>query len=410
MATVTHEIGTADTGVTPNTSGAFVPVVGDLLIVFVVVSDSADTGIGSLTGSLGLTFTLIQTATYRTSLDKIFVYVSDALVSNAASQTVTWNGVSDEGTGSIIFVEAVAGMSRVGLDAILQNTRQNNQAAGTPAPVFAANVNTNNVTIGVIGNSTSPAGLTPPTSWTEPATTGDLGYSNPTTGGEVVFRNSGFTGTTITWGSASASAFGSLIIELDTSVPAAEGTLSVTLGDLTLSGVGDSLLSGTLESTLDAATLSAIGDSELIGNASNTLAELVLSSSGTVEDAGATGILDLTLGALVLESVGIEDVTGALSSSLDSIGITSEGSIPVGGDLSLTLDLLTLSSAGTVQDAEITGELNSILDSISLSSLGETEVIGSLSATLNALTLNASESGGAVELLLVRIPSVTIFL
>lgn len=221
-AAVTHRISTPDTGNTPNTSGAFIPASNDLLIVWVQVADSADTGEGSLTSSVGLGFILNQTAAYNSSTYKLFCYVSTALVTNTSSQTVTWDGVSDEGTGSIISVYSVSGMSRTGLNAILQTGRQQNQAAsGTPAPAFAASADTNNATMGAVANLTSPAGLTPPTDWVEG---NDSGHGAPASGLEAVSRASGFTGTTITWGSTSASAFASIIIELDTSVPAGCGT------------------------------------------------------------------------------------------------------------------------------------------------------------------------------------------
>lgn len=218
MATVTHRVSTPDTGNTPNTSGAFTPTSGDLLVVFVQVADSADTGIGSLTSSVGLGFILNQTSAYNASAYKLFCYVSTALVSNTASQTVTWDGVADEGTGSIISVYSVSGMTLTGLSAILQTSRQQNQAGGTtPAPVFGDSCNTNNPTMGAIANLSNPAGLTQPTDWSEG---NDSGHGAPASGLECVFRNSGFTGTTITWGSTSATAFASMTIELDTSVPA----------------------------------------------------------------------------------------------------------------------------------------------------------------------------------------------
>lgn len=217
MATVSHLVSTPDTGNTPNTSGGFTPTLNDLLIVWVQVADSADTGIGSLTSSVGLGFILGTTAAYNGSTYKLFQYVSTARVSNAAAgQTVTWDGVSDEGTGSIISVYAVAGMSRAGENAIRQAARQQNQAAGTPAPGFPASCLTGNPTLGAIANVTNPAGLTQPASWTEG---NDSGHGAPASGLEAVFRNSGFTGTTITWGSASASVFASIAIELDTTIP-----------------------------------------------------------------------------------------------------------------------------------------------------------------------------------------------
>lgn len=217
-ATSTHAVGTADTGNTPNTSGAFTPAVDDLLIVFVVgsatVTDAGDT----LTNS-GVTFTRFLSATYAASVNAIHGYVANALVPSATSQSVTFTP-TDTANGTVIFVCRVAGMTRTGLNAIRQSAKEDNQGAGgTPAPAFASAALTGNPTLGVIGNNTNPAGLTEPTGWTEPASTGDLGYATPTTGGEYVFRDSGFTGTTITWGGTSASVFGSIIVELDSSSP-----------------------------------------------------------------------------------------------------------------------------------------------------------------------------------------------
>src|SRR5262249_36569936 len=92
----------------------------------------------------------------------------------------------------------------------------------TPAPVFGASALTGNVTLGAVFNANNPAAMTPPTSWTEQ---NDTGYNTPTTGQEYVSRDSGFTGTTITWGNASGSAFSAITVELDTtSTPAAPAT------------------------------------------------------------------------------------------------------------------------------------------------------------------------------------------
>lgn len=218
MAACTHAAGTADTGNTPNTSGAFVPVNGDLLIAFVVASDTVS-ATATLTSSVGLTFTQFLKAAFRGGVDSIYGFVANALVSNTASQTVTFDA-ADAATGTIIFVCRVSGMTKTGLTAVRQSAKQDNQGVGTPAPAFSASALTGNPTLGVIGNSTASLALTPPTGWTEPAG-GETSYTTPSTGGEYVFRDSGFTNSTITWGSASLSAFGSMIVELDTSVAAA---------------------------------------------------------------------------------------------------------------------------------------------------------------------------------------------
>ena len=215
MATTTHAIGTADTGASPNTSGAFTPAANDLLVVFVVASDTTDAA-GTLSCSAGTTFTLVNKAVYSASANAIYCFVANSL-SAASSQTVTWTETSDAASGTHIFVERIAGMSRTGSGAIRQSAKTDNgSAAGTPAATFASSALTGNVTLGVVGNSSNPAAMTPPTNWTEPASTGDLGYNVPATGGEVVFRDSGFTSTTITWGGTSATVYGVSIVELDT--------------------------------------------------------------------------------------------------------------------------------------------------------------------------------------------------
>jgi hypothetical protein len=266
MATCTHAIGTADTGNTPNTSGAFTPALNDLLVVFVVVSGSVGSSSASLSCSTGMTFTPIQAENswvlFASSANGVMCFVSDSLVSSAVSQTVT-TSPSDAGTGSIIFVCRVSGMTKTGATAIRQVAIQENQAAsGTPAPVFSAAALTNNPTLGFIGNNSSPAGMTPPTGWTEPATTGDLGYGSPTTGGAYCFRDSGFTGTTITWGSTSASVFASIIIELDAS--GAGTTLTAGSGSFSMTGNAASAL---WNRTLTAET----GSFAYTGNAASAL-------------------------------------------------------------------------------------------------------------------------------------------
>jgi len=231
-AATTHAVATASTSnATSYASGAFTPAANDLLIAFVVASGTVATG--TMTSSVGgQTFTKITSFAYSASANTVYAFVSDQLVS-ATSQTVTFDCTGDNATGAVIFVARISGMSRTGLSAIKQSAGQANQSASTtPAPAFGASALTGNPTLGVIGNATSPAGMTPPTGWTENAS-GDTGYSTPTTGGEYVYRDSGFTGTTITWGGTSASVFASLIVELDTSAPPA-----CTRGGLSLLGVG----------------------------------------------------------------------------------------------------------------------------------------------------------------------------
>lgn len=210
---MTHAIGTADTGVTPNVSGAFTPALDDLLIAFVSSATTVDAA-HPLSSSVGTTFTQITTAVKNASADRLYAYVADTLVASATSQTVTVSDAGDASAGTIIYVARVSGMRRLGPIAVRQSAIQSNgAAAGTPAPAFAVAALTENPCLGFVSNGTNPSTFTQPSGWTEG--TADLGFATPTTGGEYAFINSGFTGTTVTWGSSSATAFGAIIIELD---------------------------------------------------------------------------------------------------------------------------------------------------------------------------------------------------
>lgn len=171
------------------------------------------------------TYTRVSSAdaTKNTSADSMWLFIRNALIGSATSTVFTMTQASDSGGGFVIY--EVSAMSIVGLSAVRRTGVssynvgvQNNQAAATPAPALPTAALTGNPVIGMIFNGTSPAGLTPPASWTE-SPTPDLGYTVPAAGLENVRRDSGFTGTTVTWGGASASAFCSMVAELDTSVP-----------------------------------------------------------------------------------------------------------------------------------------------------------------------------------------------
>jgi hypothetical protein len=199
VATVTHLVGTADTGNTPNTSGAFAPTSGELLVVFVVATATL-TNPAALTSSIG-GFTFSQSGyTLRANNNQaIYCFVADALVSDTSSQTVTFNP-ADTASGTVFFVTSVSGMSRTGTDAVLQTASASGEAATTPEAVFSSSALTGNPTYAVVGNNSNGSGFTEPTGWTEDGTSGDLGFDFPPTRAEYAYRNSGFTGTTITWG------------------------------------------------------------------------------------------------------------------------------------------------------------------------------------------------------------------
>jgi hypothetical protein len=216
IAPVTLLVATADTGTTPNTSGAYTPTAGSLQVVVTAARTTTDTA-PTLSNSTGLTFTRGSTvATFPTVVgNALAVFVANALTSNVSSQTVTLSHAGDEAAGSVIAVLEVTGMTKTGSAAILKIGADNDRGAGnTLAMAMGGAVITGNPTIAAAINSSNPAALTAPSGWTELV---DTGFATPNGGLQVSSRDSGFTGSTITYGSALADNGAGLAIELDAS-------------------------------------------------------------------------------------------------------------------------------------------------------------------------------------------------
>jgi hypothetical protein len=214
MATITHRVTTPSTSnASSYASGSFTPAVGDLIIVAVVAS--ATVAASSVTSSAGYTFTKITSAVKAASADTLYLFVSNQLVTSAVAQTVTYDCTGDAATGAIVSVVTAASMTRVGAAAVLKSGKQDNgAAAATPTVSLGSAALTGNALVGFVANGASPAAMTQPSTWTE--LTDATGYASPTTGIEVVSINSGFTGSTVTWGGTSGTAFGAIVVELDT--------------------------------------------------------------------------------------------------------------------------------------------------------------------------------------------------
>lgn len=205
MALASHLIATTSTSNTTSyATGSFTPNIEDHLIVFVYATGTVATG--SCTSSQGTTFTRVRV---DGATDSLYVFIANELEAGLL-QTVTFDCTGDAATGCVISVAAVSGGSNLGLNAIKQSATNTFAASGTPQASFSSNADTANVTFAAIGNASNPAAITPPTNWTERA---DTGYNTPTTGFEYSSRDSGFTSTTITAGSTSASAGQITIVE-----------------------------------------------------------------------------------------------------------------------------------------------------------------------------------------------------
>ena len=199
------------------------PAVNDLIVIITGATStgSADETTAPTDNNSSGTYSKIVVGQSGSNLGRLIGWVRTALISSAVSTIFTYNPTIGTNTGGGLQVLKVTGMSRTGLSAILQSAKQDSQTAGTtPAPVFAAAVNTANPVIGAVMNASNPAALTPRSSpaYTERT---DVGYATPTTGRETMTIDSGETATTITWGGTSATLFGDIVMELDISAPPA---------------------------------------------------------------------------------------------------------------------------------------------------------------------------------------------
>ena len=191
------------------------------------------------------------------------------------------------------------------------------------------------------------------------------------------------------------------------------GTASPTLGALTAAATGTVSVSGSLSSTLGAATLAGTATVEIAGSLSATLGALTLSATGTVGVAGIEGSLSQTLGAATLAGTGAAAIAGQASASLGALTLAGTGTVSVSGTLSAGLGSATLSAtatlgiAGTASDTlgaatlsatgtmgPITGSLSATLGNLTLAGTAGVAIAGSLSQTLGAATLAAIATTG----------------
>jgi hypothetical protein len=298
MAACTLAVLTPDTATTPNTSGAFTPAAGDTLVVLfsasAVVNETAPTCTSSVAGQ---TFTRVTFGFYSTSF-LISAFISDQ-PATAVSQTVTCDTPNDQGTGTIIGVYRVSGMTRRGILSVRQFKTNFGAAAVTPSATFDTAALTGNVTLGMFANLTNPAGITFPPNWTE---SGDVGYASPDHGGEVIFRDSGFTGTLVQWGSNSGNAWGTLMLELDS----AAATVAPAVGLALLEG---RLPTVTGTSGVEGSTAPGVGAITAVGQIPGE--ERILNQAGTAGLATIAGLAPtLTRELAIAPTVGLAQMGG----------------------------------------------------------------------------------------------------
>lgn len=205
----TSAAGGATSG-TGNRTAVITPVVGDLFVVYAFVSTNTNDAPTCTDSNTGGTYHLVDVANVSISAvdHRLSVFIRDNFLPNTTSTTVTV--ATGSNTSGAVHVLAFSGMFRSGEAALRSKGLQNNQAAGTAAPALNQNALTANVTIAAQGSADTTT--TPPTDWTERQ---DTNFATPTIALETATRDSGHTGTTITFGAASSTTFASHALELD---------------------------------------------------------------------------------------------------------------------------------------------------------------------------------------------------
>jgi hypothetical protein len=289
MATGTLGVsGGTSTGASSMAFSSFTPAADDLLVV--IVGANGSRAAASLTSDVsGDTFVEFARRDFGTT-SSIYAYVAEQLATNTP-QVLTWDCTGDAFGAAGYAVIRYSGVTRTGLAAILQSAEDNGGSGETPECIFASSALTGNPTLAAFFIAVNTA-ITEPSGWTELNDTG--GTSRRI---ETANRDSGFTGTTITWGGAAgAGTWGAITAEIDTS---AAGGGTIEEADGTASGTGGA--SGVGASTA-AAAASASGAGAASGVGRST-AESAASAAGV---GAASGV-----GASTAASVGSASGTGA---------------------------------------------------------------------------------------------------
>jgi hypothetical protein len=382
MATVTHLAAEGDTqnlnSYVPRAAGAdatITPGTGVLIIVIAAVSGSTIAGGGAFTCSdnRGGSYTRALTALSATSANQHAVFIRTANTTSALSHTITVSVSGDTGTGAVIDIKTIPGMTRFGANAIRSvsgtpnaQTRDNNGTGTAPTFTLPNAPLTTNPIITWINCATNPTAMTQPTSYTKDV---DTGYATPTQGYISAHRNSGQTTTSVAWSNPAPSQWGGGAFELDVStdmtVAAETGAASIEAPVLTQAHaivVANESQAAAIESP----TVSLSTDLVVAGEAgAASVANVALTQAHSLA-------VSAVLGAASLASVTLTQEHALAIASM--LGSSTEGTVSLTGTHSLTV-------AGMVQSAGISSPALSGEQNLDVSSLAAAEAVEALVLT-----------------------------
>lgn len=119
------------------------------------------------------------------------------------------------------------------------------------------------------------------------------------------------------------------------------GSLSQSIGEISISAVGTALAQGSLSQSIGDISVNAAGMLPIVGALSQSIGTISLSAVGTLGEP-ITGSLNAPLGDITGSSAGSILVAGALSASIGQIQLSCAGGVLVTGSLSANIGEITL--------------------------------------------------------------------
>lgn len=212
MAAATFAVSDPDTGIGSNYDiNTFTPAAGDLIVVFASWAGVDPTLVTlSAVDDQGGTYAVAAEISRQANQHTFGVFVREqAAVASPTVVTITTTG--DSATGNNTHVYRVANPGAFGSAAVVQTALLPDQVTGTPGFTFGAPVDTNNPTIGAVASTAASPLAAAPVGWTSGA---DDTHASPVNSVQSVFRNSGFSGTGVTWSASIGSDWAGAMVEI----------------------------------------------------------------------------------------------------------------------------------------------------------------------------------------------------